>query len=173
MTTTYAGIDYGRGITNRNLNTGIRYGVISQNDVLQAWADSSEPHYEYHCPHCGSGPLSKGQEAKRCPDCYKTLTERDMEDQEPKGYIYQKEGYVCECGESGDIFITKSPYYTYAQFCSPCAPGACHLRNPLEDPVEENKCYCFGHDWFDTGTAPYVVYSVETNEVISICTPNS
>jgi hypothetical protein len=40
--TTKRGIDYGNGMTNKDRDTGIRYGVISQNDVLQAWADSSD-----------------------------------------------------------------------------------------------------------------------------------
>jgi hypothetical protein len=31
-----AGIDYGMGQTNVNHETGIRYGVISQNSVMQA-----------------------------------------------------------------------------------------------------------------------------------------
>ena len=34
--------------------TGIRYGVISQHDVRQAWVDSADPHYgKPTCPQCG------------------------------------------------------------------------------------------------------------------------
>jgi len=29
-----------------------------------------------------------------------------------------------------------------------------------------NACYCFGHDWFEDGKAPYPVYSVETGELV-------
>lgn len=36
------GIDYGGGQTNIDHETGIRFGVIPANDVLQAWADSAE-----------------------------------------------------------------------------------------------------------------------------------
>ena len=85
---------------------------------------------------------------------------------EPVGYAYQGDGYVCESDEYGDIFVTKSPYYTYAEFCSPCAPGACYLKSPLDEKDDNNKCYCLGHDWFELGKAPYKVYSVETNEEI-------
>lgn len=66
--------------------------------------------------------------------------------------------------EAEGDFILKSPYYTYAQFCSPCAPGAGYLPSPLKDRPAGNKTYCLGHDWFEDGTAPYRVYSVKTNK---------
>lgn len=181
MATDYKGIDYGAGNTNRDNTTGIRYGVISQNDVLQAWADSSEPYYTPACPHCGNeidqSIIDAAQESgnrdddetritRTCPHCSKVLAERDFVDCEPSSWTYDDDGYSCECGESGDIFVIKSPYFTYAQLCSPCAPGACHLGNPLNTPDPDNRAYCFGHDWFDDGRAPYPVYSVETGEMV-------
>ena len=42
---TNKGIDYGLGKTNIDPKTNIRYGVICQNDVGQAWYDSCEPVY--------------------------------------------------------------------------------------------------------------------------------
>ena len=49
------GIDYGLGQTNIDKATGIRYGVISQNECIQAWSDGSEAEYgEPHCPKCGN-----------------------------------------------------------------------------------------------------------------------
>ena len=170
--TTYKGIDYsGRNSTvNRDSKTDIRYGVISQNEVLQTWADSSEPVYTYHCPHCGA-ELKKGPEQKRCGSCHKNINpDHDFDFIEPDGFMYKKEGYAAMCGSDGDVMICKSPYFTYAQFCSPCAPGACYLMNPLTnaDPVfdKNNRAYCFGHDWFEGDAAPYPVYSVETGERI-------
>lgn len=53
-------------------------------------------------------------------------------------------------------------YGTFAQFCSPCVPGA--GDSPLADGV---KTYCLGHGWFEDGKAPYAVYSVATGELIS------
>lgn len=48
-----AGIDYGFGTTNRDPATGMRYGVISQHGVSQAWRDSAEPDYgAATCPDC-------------------------------------------------------------------------------------------------------------------------
>jgi hypothetical protein len=144
------GIDYGRGQTNIDTSTGIRYGVISQHEVLQAWADSSEGVYP-ECPDHGAD----------CPD--DCDYNNDISD--PIGFEYNDDGYEASCGDDGDIFITKSPYFTYAQFCSPCAPGAGYLMNPVE-PDPDNKCYCFGHDWFEGGKAPYPVYSVKTGKLV-------
>lgn len=47
--------------------------------------------------------------------------------------------------------------WTFAQFCSPCVPGAGSLDNPVEDGA---KTYCLDHDWFDGGVAPYPVFRV-------------
>ena len=134
-----AGIDYGMGTSNIDHNTGIRYGVISQNEVLQAWADSSEP--DYGMPEENELP----------------------EDAEPMGFYLDNGKYEAYCGDDGDIFITKSPFYTFSKFCSPCAPGAGYLMNPIDGGA---KTYCFGHKWFEDMQAPYPVYSILTGEEI-------
>ena len=164
--TDYYGIDYGLGKSNINKKTKIRYGVIPFHEVLQAWADSSEPFYEYFCPYCG-GYLKKGQDAKRCPVCYKKINpDTDFDFIEPSSFYYKEDDYILEQGfNDTDIFILKSPFYTYAQFCSPCAPGACYLIN-YTDKNDNNKCYCLGPDWFDDSKTPYPVYSVKTNKLI-------
>ena len=127
------GIDYGRGMSNVDLETGIRYGVIHQNEVLQAWADSAEADYYVY-----------GDEAL--------------------GFSLDDEEYeASQSGDDCDIFILKSPYYTRCQFCSPCAPGAGYLMNECEDGP---KAYCFGHDWFDEGKAPYKVFRADNNEEV-------
>jgi len=181
MKTEYAGIDYGHGQTNCDKATGIRYGVIPQHDVLQAWADSSEPFYgEPHCPKCGNEAVdcdtlksgdeleewerAKGEcEEHACVNCEYVFGNESAYGDEPISHVIDDGEYKAECGEDGDIFVVKSPYYTRAQFCSPCAPGAAYLRNDCDDGV---KAYCFGHDWFDGGKAPYPVHSVETDELI-------
>lgn len=216
MTTTNKGIDYGLGRTNRSAS-GIRYGVISQNDVGQAWYDSAEADYgEPTCPKCGNEattregfdysaecgvfqcedcskvwyPMELGEE-QSCPECQGHCAKTEFKqgrgcsdhachhyhyvfdadeafgDEPSGGYVYEADGYSAHCGQDGDIFILKSPYFTYAQFCSPCAPGACYLTHPLDEPDDNNKAFCFGHDWFEDGVAPYPVYSVETGELIA------
>lgn len=176
--TTNKGIDYGLGRTNRDATSGIRNGVIHQNHVGQAWFDSSEPYYgkpdEFECQHCQQTvrvnvdkefPIKWGDSVE-CPNCGETSDCELPDCAEPISFYYEQDGYSAECGEMGDIFVCRSPYFTYAQFCSPCAPGACYLNNPLAEPDENNRAYCFGHDWFDDGKAPYPVYSVATGELV-------
>jgi len=86
----------------------------------------------------------------------------DMLESEPISFTYDSEGYQAEQSyDDPDIFITKSPYYTLCQFCSPCAPGAGYIMN--RGTV---KAYCFGHEWFEGNKAPYPVYSVATGEEV-------
>jgi len=176
-----AGIDYsGPGsMVNRNVVTGIRYGVIHQNEVLQAWADSSEPDYgrpeeAVECPECGAlipvDGVDWGDDVE-CQElrgefqelCDGIVTVDLPDDAEPFGYYLDDGEYTANAGDDGDIFIISSPYYTLCRFCSPCAPGAGYLMSP--DP-EGIRAYCFGHDWFDDSAAAYPVYSVETGKEV-------
>jgi hypothetical protein len=168
--TTYAGIDYSRGMSNVNHETGIHFGVISQNEVLQAWVDSSEP--VYNCENCQCDEAFQNDECDYC---------------EPCAYTYDQDGYKCEqLSEDTDIFITESPYYTYAQYCSPCAPGACYLMDYFKtnslilnnkissidaykraaEKAGFPKVYCLDFSWFDDEKAPYPVFDVKTGELI-------
>ena len=159
------GIDYGNGETNVDHATGIRYGVIPQNDVLQSWSDSSESDYGApHCPKCGNEALSIDDENvpdidsatdwedngrdHACVSCRYSFNADEAYGDDPLAFTLDDGEYVAtQGGDDTDIFVIKSPYFTYAQFCSPCAPGACHLRQP----VDENgpRAYCFAPDWFD------------------------
>ncbi len=168
-------IDYGMGRTNIDMETGIRYGVISQNEVLQAWAELSEAYYgkpdEVECPECGfEDQAPKGAEWGHKMKCSKCLEEFEIElgdFADPVSHYYDNDGYSCECGEDGDIFVMKSPYYTYGPFCSPCAPGAVYLANAADyDETSGVKGYCLGHDFFEDNKAPYKVFDVVTNEEV-------
>lgn len=165
------GIDYGMGRTNVDRETGIRFGVISQNEVVQAWSDESESVYPdpepCDCETCGGlGTIEDDSGTKSdCDDCDGTgsVPSEPSDFDEPLGFEYEGQGYRASSGTDGDIFITKSPYYTRAAFCSPCAPGAVYLMSPHD---EGEKGYCFGHDWFEDGVAPYPVYRVEDDSVV-------
>jgi hypothetical protein len=166
MKDAYIGIDYGMGTTNRDLKTGIHYGIINQNEVLQAWADSSEAIYPEpeDCETCngtGSELDDYGNETNEiCRMCDDGKIIDEMS--EAIGFEYSNDGYRAFCGEDGDIFITKSPYYTLCAYCSPCAPGAGYLMSPR--PNGGIRVYCFGHDWFEdteSKQAPYPVYRVK------------
>ncbi len=177
----YVGIDYGMGRSNVDKENGIRYGVISQHTVGQAWYDDAEPVYgPPTCPKCGGEAVesfkvnnddderwpklySHSVEDYACESCEHYLDSGDVYGDEPLGWEYKEEGYeLTDCLDS-DIFVLKSPFYTFAQFCSPCVPGAGNLNHPMEEGV---NCYCLGHDWFEGGTAPYPVYRVKTGELV-------
>lgn len=86
-----------------------------------------------------------------------------------RDWLYESEGYKLTNCLSTDVMVLASPFFTYAQYCSPCVPGACNLDSPLELPWHNgaNKAYCLGHDYFEGGRAPYPVYSVATGELVA------
>lgn len=173
------GIDYsGPGATcNRDTATGIRYGIIPERE-LAGWYDAAEPDYgPPSCPKCGNEALdySKAQETLRddlgeweqaphecadyaCLSCKYVFGGESAFPDECPGYSLDDGEYMAFSDESGDVWCTKSPYYTRAQFCSPCAPGACYLTSPCEDG---ERAYCFGPEWFEGGKAPYPIWRVE------------
>ena len=163
------GIDYGSiGQTNRNTQTGIRYGVINQNEVLEFWAEASEADYgEPTCPECGE-PVTESTDERdwSCKVCNQNYWSDQVYGDEAQTFTLSDDEYEAEqSGSDCDIFVTRSPYFTYCNLCSPCAPGAGYLLDAVSaDP--DNRAYCFGHDCFDSGKAPYPVYSVETGEKV-------
>jgi hypothetical protein len=98
-----------------------------------------------------------------CQGCNYFFDSSEAFGDEPVSSDLNDDGYAARLDGDGDVFVFKAPYKTRAQFCSPCAPGACHLSNPTDDG---DWAYCFGHDWFEGDVAPYPVYSVETGELV-------
>jgi len=163
METTYVGIDYALGKSNIDFVTGIRYGVIQHNDLGNAWYEESSPEYIYSCPKCEREVDYEDLDGY-CPTCDHKFEDFDFEMIDPIGFYFKDDNYKAYQGyDDTDIFITASPYYTECQYCSPCAPGAGYITNSVKDGV---KAYCFGHDWFEDGKAPYKVYSVKTEREI-------
>ena len=141
MTKQDAGIDYGLGLANIDRETGIRFGVISQGSCMPEAIDDMEAEY----PEIEHDEDCSNPECCDC-GCYN----------EPIGFTYDRDGYKLESGVDGfGIFVIKSPYYTLAMFCSPCAPGAGNLDSPSFAGV---RTYCLGPEWFDDGIAPYPVH---------------
>lgn len=194
--TDYPGIDYGRGQANIDHETGIRYGVIRLRSLREYAIEDFEPDYgKPHCPKCGneaetipshmeSDPSGEGKWVSvvqdipeemeewenggtfgeyACRRCEYLFDGEEAFGDSPVCHTLDDDGYQATLNEYNDVFLTKSPFFTYAQFCSPCAPGAGHLDNPCPTGP---RTYCFGHDWFDGGRAPYPVYSVETGEEV-------
>lgn len=177
---TYAGIDYGLGRTNIDHAAGIRYGVISQHAIGQAWYDQAESDYgEATCPKCGNPAIDvatinaddqehmtdgPGCADWACRDCAYIFDAAEAFPEEALGQSFEDSEYYLESCLDSDVMIIKSPYYTRAQFCSPCVPGAGNLETPCETGP---KTYCLGHDWFDDGKAPYPVYRVSDDSIVS------
>lgn len=173
------GIDYGHGQTNIDHATGIRYGVISQG-ALASWfydewmADYGDP----ACPKCGAPAKDvTGYGAKylnlcdeyeqyddrgctdyACDACRITFDSGDAFPEEPRGYELIDDEY-----HAVDCLDLRSPYYTRGVFCSPCVPGAVSLESP---DVDGERAYCFGHEFFEDGRAPYPVYRVADDQLV-------
>ncbi len=97
-----------------------------------------------------------------CAPCAHWLDTSDVYSEEALGYTLDDGEYQAQDCLDSDIMIIRSPYYTYAPFCSPCVPGAGNL-NDAGECFGQVKTYCFGHDWFDDGKAPYRVFRVDDN----------
>ena len=187
---TYKGIDYGRGLSNVDSETKLRYGVIAQSSIMAEAVDDV-----YHGPH--SKDLAYESWVSDIEEKVKSAVRSELEDYLNERQLkevceagaeavldcnisdcyegecyphYEHDGYVIQKCLETDLFIIKSNYKTYAQFCSPCVPGACNLDAPLENKDDGNACYCLGHDWFDGGKAPYRVFTLEGSEVLPSCT---
>ena len=180
MTTQYTGIDYSMGTANFDIDTGIHYGVISQHSVsLDVLSMELESDYgNATCPTCGNDMVDYDDnehadytETGGCFDYACELCERIYDSQEsfpeePLGFYIDDTDYkIVDCLDS-DLMVLSSPYYTYAQYCSPCVPGAGNLDTPLHKDVGVQS-YCLGVDWYDRDNpCPYVVYRVSDNAVV-------
>ena len=169
--TVAGGIDYSHGTVNVDNETGIHYGIISQNDVLEAWCDKSELQYgKPTCGYCGTElPIDYDTDDMpyMCTHCGK-ITEQDWElypdePDEPHAFIFENEEYILEsCFNNTEIFVLKSPYYMRCRFCSPCAPGAGDINTPDENGI---LAYCLGPDWFED-PPEYKIYRVDNHEEV-------
>lgn len=165
--------DYGNGKTNIDPATGIRYGVIHPNDVDPVYFDRCVPVYgepdRVICPECKHDCREAGQKYGDCLECEDCGNSFEIDyPEEPIGYEINNDEYHTQQRSERDIFITKSPYYTYAPFCSPCAPGAGYLGAAYDsDEMNGVKTYCFGHDFFRDDVAPYKVYGVKTGKEVT------
>ena len=160
----YFGIDYGFGMCNIDTETGIRVGVIPWPEVSERWIDKSESDFAFLCSGCSVERITRTP-MDACLICGYEEDLDFLEDLESVSYVYEEDGYSCFSDARGDIMIVKAPYFTYAQLCSPCAPGACYLMSAVSKN-NNNRAYCFGHDWFESGKAPYTVYDVKTGKEV-------
>jgi len=182
--TDYPGIDYSRGCgltpggppVNRDPETGIRYGVIPCHAV-DYWWESAEANYgDPTCPDCGSDLVDPddtdldtlGGVDWVCHGCRLGFDSDECYPEEAFSHYVDTPELAAETSDCVDIFVCRSEYYTYAQYCSPCAPGACYLTSPLGPGARHsgNRAYCFGPDWFD-GPPPYPIWRVSDDREIT------
>jgi hypothetical protein len=167
-------IDYGRGQTNIDHETGIRYGVIPSHVLGQWWYDGAEGDYgEPLCPECGDGVVEYDEEKHEgfkgsdgyadyaCESCQLVYGTDMVWPDTPVAWVYENDEYAMEQGgDDSDVFVTRSPYYTWCEYCSPCAPGAGYLLSQMA-PESGIRAYCPGPDWFEDDP-PIAIYSIET-----------
>lgn len=187
------GIDYSGGTANYDAETGIHYGVIPMNALTEwAWEELESDYGDAHCPKCGNNAVAGDSELDELadPECvgltrnelnYKVLhyacgdfacdtcrllfDDEDAYGDEPCGHTLDRDGYTGFVGSDGiDLMLVKSDYFTHAQYCSPCAPGACYLLNPTDRSGP--RAYCLSHNWFEGGKAPYPVWRVSDGSLV-------
>ena len=190
--TKYAGLDYSRGLSNTDQSNGIRYGVISQNTVApdalnDFYSDGEDLAWKEALKEALESARNEAKENKDSEDIDEDRISDDLGncwESSAGNLLYEQDGYKLTGCLDDDLFVLKSPFFTYAQFCSPCVPGAGDLDNPFESEMNQAglkgegyakeaseagfpRVYCLGHDWFETG-APYAVYSVKTGKCITL-----
>ena len=179
---------------NYDEKTGIRYGVISPH-FISSWSlndiydQGTDPIYE-------SGKNDILNDIKALCEDYNLDYERINTDSFIDEYSdnYQgndsgimdysdKEYDLHVSGDNFGIFVMRSPYYTYCNQCSPCAPGAGNLDSPVDKEDYDKKphgvfmygtekAYCLGPEWFDQDNdqysrkIPYRVFRVDNDQEV-------
>ncbi len=163
---------------NRDSKTGIRYGIIAANSLADWIWDEFEADYWRGCGHCGTELATDDEwgcnvdDETICPNCEQVCDDdSDQYGEEPIGYTYVKGGLRMSIDSHGYVWVLRSPLTIRAWvtcnsnwhwwkrirlrtpdfkgFCSPCAPGACHLESPCADEWGGAECYAVPRDWFD------------------------
>lgn len=177
---------------NFDETTGIRYGVISPHNISSfalddIYNEGTDPQYESAKEDFENGLKSAIKEFcdnnsnMRLDDRHIDIDQimdqwNDHYESDGSGIMdySDKEYDLHVSGDNFGIFVMRSPYYTYCLNCSPCAPGAGDLDNPIEIPDFQemdrgDRALCLGHDWFDQDAdqysrkIPYRVFRVSDN----------
>ena len=151
--------------------TGIRFGMINAN-LVGKWYEKCDADYgEATCPKC-EGKVEDIDEAPEdpwlsndgwevcgsdycCFECKYTF-EVDVAFPDVADFYFYDDGELRACHPHDDqsISMSKSPYWTWVR--------------TVEDRADWHrvKTYCFGHEWFEGGIAPYLMYSVEDGSIV-------
>lgn len=142
--------------------------------LVDNWYEWSNAVIDDRCPSCGSDRVALTDVVHVsyfCSGCKTNFTSDESEESEVVGRVYKTIQYKAEQHEEGqNIIITHSPYYTWAMLCSPCYPNAGDIDSSIAAVIDAQsgyKTYCFGHNWFENGIAPYPLIRVSDNRVMS------
>ena len=145
------GIDYGMGRTNIDHATGIRYGVIHLNDTAYGWEECEVSGTDLDYQEWRENGINAILSAMSDYGIDRDMAENAFDDMdlpyESDGcirYEVETDDYHLQTDSYGDCFILRSKWVALRDFCSPCAPGACHLQTDGNVP-----CYCLGPELFD------------------------
>lgn len=157
---------------NINPETGIRYGVINPNKIEPDLFDQFHEEVEAVCGSCGSDDLGCIEESEDllCNDCGKVNKPDELDSHGNDIFTYMDDDYEIVKVDDTMMYVTRSPYYTYARLCSPVAPNAGDLNDiSPETSVSDMgyKTYCLGHDWFPGGEADYNVFGYDLDMLLS------
>lgn len=186
--TGYIGIDYSGGTVNRDAETGIHYGIISQlslnpealDDIQRGGDDLDFEDFKEELKGKLEVAINRvldeaGLRDDQASNYVDDIIDDIIDDLEFDGYegtgdctrykySDEKEDLIARTTSDGEVFVIKSKFYTHCQFCSPCVPGAGNLDVPVAGGP---KTYCFGPDWFDKeNPCPYPIYEVATGELV-------
>lgn len=192
MTTNYPGIDYSMNDgTNQDAETGIRYGMISCNsvspwamdDVYQNGDDIDFEEFKDTLKDELESAIRGVLEERGLVSEYRKMNDpeelaesivNDLEWDNYEGtgdcthYAYEDgdgaDKLVVQTSSHNEMWVFKSPFYTRAQFCSPCVPGAGNLDTPCDAGP---KTYCLPPDWFDEeNPCPHPIYRVADDVLV-------
>ena len=109
-----------------NTKTGIRYGIISVNEIDSDFLADFEAIYpKVDCDNCGMTLTSD-----YCEYCESDQSDA-WDNLEPLGYLYNKNGLHAEYyPDSGYVMVFKSRSIFKRALCSPCYPNAGDLSTP-------------------------------------------
>lgn len=110
---------------NRNLKTGIRYGIISANEIDSDFLADFEPVYsDMFCSNCN----------EKLSDIYCSNCETEnleYQEQEASYFKYDRNGLVAEFNPNSNyVTVFKSRSIFKRALCSPCYPNAGNLSSP-------------------------------------------
>lgn len=122
--------------------TGIRFGVIHA-EYVKFWREESDALYDVDL-------------VDEVNQIYPT---------NPSLRVLESIGYEAHQDEFGVIVVTHSPYFTYGKRIGPNMPGMVKM-NTSGATTEDEKCYCFGEEFYDRYKIPHDIYEVATGKLV-------